>query len=63
MKISDKLLVEQAWSLRVNLCRCLETEYLGRAARLTPSIRKKRLKYAHVRAYSRYLRRLKKLWA
>lgn len=62
MKISDKLLVEQAWSLGANINRSMETERLRRSASYAPSVKVERLKSIHAAAYSRYLRRLKKYW-
>ena len=60
MKISDKLLAEQAWSLRMNLNRHIEKEKINRIA---SSDRMEYLNSIQERAYSRYLRRLKKMWA
>jgi hypothetical protein len=50
-------LENQAWNLRVKLNRMIESECIGRSARVTPSVRKERLNHAHARAYSRFLRR------
>jgi hypothetical protein len=47
----------QAWSLRVKLYKCIENECIGRAARSTPSVRKKRLRHAFARAHARFIRR------
>lgn len=63
MKISDKLLVEQAWSLKANLNRRIETEKVRRAACYAPSVKIERLSSIQDIAYSRYVRRLKKFWA
>lgn len=64
MKISDRLLVEQAWSLKANLNRRIDTERLKRSASYaTPSVKIERLNSIQAAAYSRYLRRLKKFWA
>lgn len=62
MKCSDKLLVEQAWSLRANLNRRIETERLRRTEKIMPTVKIERLNSLQAAAYSRYLRRLKKFW-
>ncbi len=62
MKISDKLLVEQAWSLRANINRRIETERVRRTECYAPSTKIERLNSIQDIAYSRYLRRLKKFW-
>ncbi len=62
MKISDKLLVEQAWSLKSSLNRRIETERARRSACYAPSTKIERLNSIQDIAYSRYLRRLKKFW-
>jgi hypothetical protein len=59
MMTSTKLLAEQAWSLRENLVHRLETERYKHVA----SFRLCRLKSIEKHAYSRYMRRLHKLWA
>lgn len=63
MKKSDKLLVEQAWSLRTTLNRSIDTERIKRTASYSPSVKIERLNTLQSRAYSRYLRRLKQYWA
>ena len=42
-----EILVQQAWSLRVKLRQCVETECLGKAARSIFLVRKKRLNHAY----------------
>ena len=54
------LLEDEAWSLQLKLHRIIETECIGLKARISPSVRKARIKHAHVRAYSRFLRRVNK---
>ena len=63
MKTSDRLLVEQAWSLRTNLNRRIETERLRRSESVMPTVKIERLNSIQETAYSRYIRRLKKFWA
>lgn len=64
VKTKDRLLVEQAWSLQINVqtlinqrCNrfCLKTN-------VVPIIEKDRLDQLYERAHSRYKRRLQKLW-
>lgn len=59
MKISDKLLAEQAWGLRMKLNRHIEKEKIKK---IGSSARMEYLNSIQERAYSRYLRRLKKMW-
>ncbi len=67
MDISDKLLVEQAWALQKKLNRQIDLNRnpfsIGRMVSSSPTISIENLNYVHERAYSRYLRRLKKFWA
>lgn len=59
--IKKQELVQQAWSLRLKLNRCVETECLVRSSRSTSSVRKERLKHAYARTHARYIRRQNKL--
>ena len=67
MEISEKLLVEQAWSLKRKLERQLEFNghscRMGRIADCLPSTKIDNLYSVHERAYTRYIRRLMKFWA
>jgi len=65
MKTTEKKLVEQAWSLQEYLMRYIEITCIrcSGIANCKPASRKGRLNRVHARAYERYLRRLKKLWA
>ena len=56
-----EILIQQAWSLRVKIRQCVETECLGKAARTTSLLRKKRLNHAYARAHARYVRRQDRL--
>ncbi|MGD0960463.1 MAG: hypothetical protein ABSB19_11715 [Methylomonas sp.] len=62
MTISNKLLTEQAWSLQTKLNRYIELEKIKRIPGQTATVRLQRLNSLQRCAYSRYLRRLKKLW-
>jgi len=63
MTLPDKLLVQQAWSLRKTLDHRIEAERLRRMPdSMKPTLKIERLTSVHDLAYSRYVRRLKKLW-
>ncbi len=66
MEISNKLLVEQAWALQVKLKRRFERSCRGygngRVIISPSSDGNERGNAVHLRAYSRYMRRLKRLW-
>lgn len=53
----DELLENQAWDLCVKINNLIAFECFGLAASTTPTARKKKLVYAHARAYVRFLRR------
>lgn len=66
MEKSEKILVEQAWSLQLKLHRQRELNShpfrVRREINCTSKTRKLNINDVHERAYLRYLRRLKKLW-
>lgn len=62
MKALDKLLTQQAWELQVNLEQRLETEHFKIVGNHSALLRMERLNTIKGRAYSRYLRRLNRLW-
>lgn len=67
-KTSYMVLVEQAWALQINILRrididCKRGVALRRSEKHNTMLRIELLENARERAYVRYLRRLKKLWA
>jgi hypothetical protein len=65
LKSSKKQLVEQAWILQKNLVRSVEAEKQTRSSPLkyVNTLNFERLNSLQMRAYSRYLRRLKNYWS
>lgn len=63
MNRQRKLLVEQAWSLRMGLDRNIDIERKRSTPAYSPQQKIERLNSVLDRASSRYLRRLKQYWA
>jgi hypothetical protein len=65
LKRSKKQLVEQAWILQKNLVRSVEAEKksINLPLKYANTNKFERLNSIQMRAYSRYLRRLKHYWS